>query len=589
MLRFLGFFLITPVLAQSPEKVALPFSHTADVGFGNEAFVLGNHPDLGGGILEDAIKLTWSEGNVWKAKIAVEAGAIVDYRFLNRNSSKDAWCNPENTNNLTEIQNLQVPQHEAGPYVGKTILYYSSWPAVEILHRDLKTDEPWAQVPLKIVGPGREPGESLFQVDGIASSGGGIEFVFTDTLGNYDNAPAPPNDTPTGAAPAIPEAYQGLAAPFNYRTTLDVFLVQDGGIYNYRPAENVEAPRKETHLIASDQPNFPGREVHVLLPRGYDSHLNKRYPTLYLHDGQNVFFPGGPFGTWDADRVASYETAMGRMRECIIVAIDNGGSQRIAEYTPPTDFVQPDLENMGRADEYLAFLTENLKPWVDANFRTSSLRDGLPVPRETAVAGSSMGGLVSDYISLTRSDIFGMAGLFSSAYWVAPNFQAVLNTTEKLPRRIYLDIGTNEGDSGFWNDTQSAYNHWVAQDYELNRELRFVVGCGHGHNESAWARRLPKFFHFMFDPWLEPNWLLEELYPPQLTLNQVTDGLAEFQIQVRRGVPYTLLGSDDLAGWEHRQSAEKWDQTWQTIPLTDQNWLAPEAKYFWRLAHPVAP
>lgn len=589
MFRIICFLLITPLLAQSPKKVAAVFSHTEDVGLGNEVSVLGAHPDLGGGVLEKAIKLTWSAGNGWSASIAVEEGAAVDYQFIKRTNSKTTWCDSANSTVLTGNLSLQIPDHEAGPYSGKTILYYSSWPNVDILCRDLKTGGAWIQLAMQNTGAGRVTGENIYRIEGIASSGGGIEFVFTDGAGNFDNAPAPPSHTPTGSAPATPLAYENLTASYNYLTTLDVFLVQDGGIYNYRPANTVAAARKETHYVTSNQSGFPSRNVQVLLPRGYDAHSSKRYPTLYMHDGQNTFFPGGSFGTWDADRVASYETAMGRMRECIIVAIDNGGSQRISEYTPPSDVENGNAPNMGKADEYLAFLTDDLKPWVDSTFRTSSFKNGQHVPRETAVAGSSLGGLVSDYISLTRSDVFGMAGLFSSAYWVAPNYQTIRNAAAKLPRRIYIDIGTGEGDDSFWNDTQNAYNVWAGQGYVMNRELRLVVGCGQGHNESAWARRLPGFFHFMLDPWLEPNWLMEELYPPKLTFSSLASGSATFQIQVRRGVPYTLLGSSTLSGWGTRKTTEQWDKTWKTVPLTDSGWTAPEGKYFWRVGYPIAP
>lgn len=589
MLRFLCFLLVTPLLAQSPEKMAVEFTHTEDVGVGNDVFVLGAHPDLGGGVLENAVKLTWSAGNVWRGVVAVEAGAAVEYRFLKRGNTKGSWCDPGNLNYLTPPTNRQVPPYEAGPYAGKTVLYYSSWPTAQIMFRDLKTGGGWMQLAMRRAGPGRVAGESAYRIDGIGSSGGEIEFVFTDGQGNWDNAPAPPSDPATGGAPSVPLAYAGLTAPYNYRTGLDVMLVQDGGVYNYRPAHTVPPPRKETHFIASNQPGFPGRTVQVLLPRGYDAHTQKRYPTLYMHDGQNVFFPGGAFGTWDADRVARYETAMGRMRECIIVAIDNGGARRLAEYTPPGDTVYGDAPNMGQADDYLAFLTDDLKPWVDSSFRTSSYENGQHVPRETVVAGSSMGGLVSDYISLTRHDVFGVAGIFSAAYWVAPNYQTVRDSAAKLPRRIYLDIGTDEGDAGFWNDTQNAYNHWVGQGYAVNRELRFAVGCGHGHNESAWARRLPGFYQFVLDTWLEPNWLLEELYPPALKISSLAAGTAVFSLQTRRGVPYTLYGSTDLNAWNPRQSAQQWQRAWQTLPLTDNGWAAPDGRFFWRAGYPVSP
>ncbi|NBQ64586.1 MAG: hypothetical protein EBT95_03425 [Verrucomicrobia bacterium] len=105
----------------------------------------------------------------------------------------------------------------------------------------------------------------------------------------------------------MPVPYQGLAGPYNFRTRLDVFFVQDGQIFTYRPPATLSAPQIITTNVGSTVTNIPSRPVTIYLPRGYTQNTWKKYPVLYFHDGQNVFFPGGSFGTWDADRIANHE------------------------------------------------------------------------------------------------------------------------------------------------------------------------------------------------------------------------------------------------------------------------------------------
>ena len=263
------------------------------------------------------------------------------------------------------------------------------------------------------VGPGRTPAESVFEVAPVASPADEIEFVFNDGSGHYDNAPAPPQNTPQGAAPAIPVPYQSLAPPYNYRTSLDVFTVQDGQVFNYQPAATVSAPTITTRFVNSTVNGIPGRNIHIFLPRGYVENTSRRYPVVYFHDGQNVFFPGGTFGTWDADRIATYETSQGRMREAILVAIDNGndyGSDRMVEYIPPGD--QLSGQPPGTADKYVQFLRDNVLPTLDYNYRTLN-QPGQPTQAAANLTvGSSLGGLLTAYMGMTNSNVFGKIGVF---------------------------------------------------------------------------------------------------------------------------------------------------------------------------------
>ena len=234
------------------------------------------------------------------------------------------------------------------------------------------------------------------------------------------------------------------------------------------------------------------------MPPGYDEG-SARYPVIYFHDGQNVFRPGGPFGCWFAEGAAAEEMKAGRMREAIIVAIPNNeadaGRARMTEYQSPTDINPRDPKRgNGICDRYASFLLEKVKPAVDARYRT------LPDRKNTAVAGASMGGLVSLWLGL-NTDAFGAVGVFSPAFWTSPNFtKAVMEGSKKDGLRIYMDMGTEEqgnltGD--YWLDALAVRDALLEQGYVEGEDFLWNPGEGDEHNEKAWAKRLPVALQFM--------------------------------------------------------------------------------------------
>jgi predicted alpha/beta superfamily hydrolase len=256
--------------------------------------------------------------------------------------------------------------------------------------------------------------------------------------------------------------------------------------------------RMETMMVESDDVLIPSREVRIWLPPGYEDG-DARYPVIYFHDGQNVFRPGGAFGCWFAEDAAAEEMTAGRMREAIIVAVPNneadGGKARMTEYQPPDD-VNPRDSSRGHGicDRYGKFLVGRVKPAIDAKYRT------LPDRENTAVAGSSMGGLVSLWLGL-NTDTFGAVGVFSPAFWTSPNFtKAVMEGTKKDGLRIYMDMGTREkgnltGD--YWNDALAVREALLGQGYVQGVDLLWNPGEGDEHNEKAWAKRLPVALRFL--------------------------------------------------------------------------------------------
>lgn len=548
------FALVSTALARSPHKAPVTFSYTGDVGFGNSVFVVGNHPDVGSWDVTHAIKLRYTSNNVWTAQVAIQSGTQLQYRFIARNNSNASWCDSSNVNWLTPDLFRSIPAQPDAPYHSKTIYYLSSWNRPSLFYNSNGT---FVAAAMAKVGAGRTPNESLFKVSGIGEAGESLEFVFMDGNGNYDNPP--------GGG--------------NYFTDLDIFEVQDGNVFSYQPPATVSAPTIITQFVNSTASNIPGRNVHVYLPRGYTQNTERRYPVLYLQDGQNVFDPGGPFGSWSADATSTREIGQGRMRETIMVAIDNNGTQRIPEYMPPTDSyggVQ------GRGDAYASFVINNVRPYVDFNYRT--LND----PKNTLVAGSSLGGLISLYFGREFST-FGKIGVLSPAYWIAPSYINQVADGTKKPLRVYEDFGTAEP-ANDWSNALAIYDVHLAQGYAANDDITFVAGCGQEHNEAAWKVRFPDMLHYLLPAQEEPNELAQREVAPPLTIAalNVPGGSAHFAYTALFGFTYTLERSLDLRQWSPVSTTTPETLPWANRAIGD-NGFAPAPKTFWRLKATPAP
>src|SRR5688572_29140218 len=175
------------------------------------------------------------------------------------------------------------------------------------------------------------------------------------------------------------------------------------------------------------------RDLLVWLPNSYDDGSEKRYPVIYMHDGQNLFDAFTSFaGEWRVDETMILLEDEGI--EAIIVGIPNN-DRRIYEYSPyPDHRLQV---KAGKGDAYLMWIIETVKPMIHRDFRTLPDRDN------TGIAGSSMGGLISLYGFLKYGEVFGIAGVFSPAYWFGQ--RAIFQTLEQapyVPGKIYLDIGS---------------------------------------------------------------------------------------------------------------------------------------------------
>jgi len=235
------------------------------------------------------------------------------------------------------------------------------------------------------------------------------------------------------------------------------------------------------------------RTVMVYLPPDYDPESADRYPVLYLHDGQNVFDRATSFGEeWHVDEFAEELIRAGEIEPLIVVAIYNTGEHRIDEYTPTPD---AGVGRGGRADDYGRMLVEELKPFIDTTYKT------LPSAASTALGGSSLGGLLTMYLGLRYPTAFGRLAVMSPSVWwddlvLLRNVEAL---TGKLPQRIWLDAGTEEGDDTL-EHVRALRDALVAKGWTIGDDLAYLEEEGGGHHEQSWGMRVERVLMFLFPP-----------------------------------------------------------------------------------------
>ena len=236
------------------------------------------------------------------------------------------------------------------------------------------------------------------------------------------------------------------------------------------------------------------RRVWLYLPSDYAT-SGRRYPVLYLHDGQNVFDDATSFaGEWGVDESLDSLHAAGDPG-AIVVAVDHGGDRRLDEYDP---WRNPDPKlGGGEGDAYVDFLAHTLKPWVDAHYRTR------PDAAHTGVMGSSMGGLISLYAALKYPRVFGRAGVFSCACWVAgPRILAYARSHAGAARaagvRLYFVVGGAEtATGGPARDQGIMVDTLVAAGYP-RRAIHAEVAPDGRHAEWFWRREFPAAYRWLF-------------------------------------------------------------------------------------------
>ena len=257
------------------------------------------------------------------------------------------------------------------------------------------------------------------------------------------------------------------------------------------------------HYEAFESQHVQPRNVDVWLPADYQTNTDKRYAVLYMHDGQNLFNPENSYGgeEWGVDE--NMKQYHDQIRDCIVVGIWNT-SKRFFEYAPEKPYtslpeatqtkLNEEFGGVAISDAYLQFIVEELKPFIDENYRT------LPDAANTFMMGSSMGGLISAYAICEYPSIFGGVACIST-HWVGglqnqypdvpKSMQAYL--TENLPdpadHKIYFDYGTETLDSLYEPHQLVVDSIMQERGFQRDKNWKTLKFEGAAHSEPSWRER----------------------------------------------------------------------------------------------------
>ena len=241
------------------------------------------------------------------------------------------------------------------------------------------------------------------------------------------------------------------------------------------------------------------RDVLVYLPPGYGRFSRRRYPVLYLHDGQNVFDAATSFSTveWGMDETAERLIKRNLIEPLIIVAVANMGEERVHEYAPTRGVIDARAKrkkrSKGLARKYAHFLLDELKPYIDRKYRTD------PSAEFTGLGGSSLGGLVTLAIGILYPEVFRRLLVMSPSIWWDDFaiYRLVDSIEQKPPLKVWVDTGTAEPG---WERARELLNRLVEKGWKLHKDLQYMEAQGAGHSEAAWAARVEPALRFLFPP-----------------------------------------------------------------------------------------
>jgi len=283
------------------------------------------------------------------------------------------------------------------------------------------------------------------------------------------------------------------------------------------------------------------RRIWLYLPPDYQT-SSKKYPVLYMQDGQNLFdSKTSAFGVeWKVDESLNDLFQKGDYG-CIVVGIDNGGADRIHEYSP---WVNTQYGG-GQGDEYMDFIIKTLKPHIDSTYRT------LPGRLTTGIMGSSLGGLLSFYGSVEFQEVFSKGGLLSPSFWFARQGEKDLIAANghQAPMRLYFLAGTDEeGDGNASNyvveDMQTMYNTLKNNGFSTT-EMNFQTRSDGEHAEWFWAREFPDAYKWLFAGAVSSTGNPTSVEDLKIAPNPVAGSTVRFQsLESGQKYEYQIVGAD---------------------------------------------
>lgn len=457
-------------------KLVHPLTVTSEA-----VFVLGSLPELGEDDLTRAVKLESEDDVTWRVAIALPLDRVYSYAFHVRSARAQDLRDPANGVPISPRTRAKTRASPRGP--GHKAVQVHTELVDPVLHWR-QEDGAFTSATLEPLGPGRSGGEERRGLRAFALGGRPLEFFLTSGDGSERDP---------------------VALDETYRTPLDAFFLQDGALFTYEPAPVVGPHRMVSAEPLTIRSNVLAQErrYRVMLPRGYDEHPGRRYPVLYLYDGQTAWQSGpfsGQYGIWDrnGNRLAAL-VARGAVGEVLQVALDyvEEGScdvllSRGRDCISPEDEVNDTLcgRVIGRADQFLRFVTEELKPHIDATYRT------LPDRTHTFATGYSLGGIFALYSGWEFTDTFGAVGSQSGSFWI-PRFPARVQSERRADLRVYLDTGDTEA-SIFGPANRLRTSFLLREGRVLGHDLGFAVGYSQTHTYTNGGRRMESLMTFLW-------------------------------------------------------------------------------------------
>jgi predicted alpha/beta superfamily hydrolase len=391
---------------------------------------------------------------VWEATVSLPADTDFEYQFALREDGATRFAD---INNITLIGDKLTSRTTAGPFAPTRMISVeqpTNFDQVAVFD-SLGAEQ--TRVDLQTAA-----NRSVATALPLLSGG----FLQLDSM--------QPGITPVSILQPAPHLYLNGSATVGYQTL--------------PPSRSLSASRIVVHNNFSSSFLNNSRSLRVYLPRGYDESPNRFYPVLYMHDGQNIFAPGGAFGSWDVDLTLNNLIARGALPEMVVVGIDNT-SDRLTEYTPPFSTI---FNQSGRGDLYARFVIEEVAPFIEGTDTTPGEYRVIRDRQARIVAGSSLGGIISAYMAWDFTDFAHRYLCFSSSFAILPEIIERFRTQPARDVILYLDSGdSGNSNDGLWG-TLNARDALLEQGgYQLNGNLYHAIGFGDQHNEAAWARRFP--------------------------------------------------------------------------------------------------
>lgn len=249
------------------------------------------------------------------------------------------------------------------------------------------------------------------------------------------------------------------------------------------------------------------RRIRVLLPKDYDKEEWASYPVLYMHDGQNIFYSKESFSGYSWKIIPTLKNHK-EFPKIIVVGIDNAEDNRLNEYAPWMTDVGSTPETASVGGDGMAYgdwVVHTVKPFIDETYRTK------PDRKNTILAGSSMGGIITAYMGAAHPDIFGNLGVFSLASWFSE--RDFLRFCDSHPlnndSKVFIQVGTKEGDEvdeQFAPNMNQAYIDCTLHYYQSllktglpMNSIKLLIMANEIHHEKYWANHFVEFLQFVLD------------------------------------------------------------------------------------------